>query len=319
MGERITSDIFGQCKINADNAIEKMRDVASELFGERSDIIIGVNGSVARREYTSGSDVDHFFLSTVCDSCNRVDVSTEEKKFREALESKGLKMPANGGVFEGALYQGKLLHPIGGDEDTNKTLTRRMLFLLEGEWIFNQSAFDELRRQLIAQYVSDSLEHDKLALYLLNDIIRYWRTICIDFEYKTSGGKKPRAIRLAKLRVSRMLLCFAGIVAVAEANNRTAVEKRARIVEIFSMQGIDRLEELLGNKFTKAKKCYGEFLLKLDDPDFRSKLELRGEEGMKTQEYNDMVKLARNFKAELVGILLTNYDTKNDIVKAILL
>lgn len=319
MGEPITSDIFGQCKTDADNAIKKMREVASELFEGRSDIIIGVNGSVARREYTSGSDVDHFFLSTVYDSCNRVDVSTEEKSFREALESKGLKMPANGGVFEGALYEGKLLHPIGGDEDTNKTLTRRMLFLLEGEWIFNQSAFDELRRQLIAQYVSDGLEDDKLALYLLNDIIRYWRTICIDFEYKTSGGEKPRAIRLAKLRVSRMLLCFAGIVAVAEAHDQTAVKKRARLVELFSMQGIDRLDTSLDNKFTEAKECYGKFLLKLDDPDFRSKLELRGQEGMDTQEYTDMVELARNFKAELVGILLEHYGQESAIVKAILL
>lgn len=228
-------------------------------------------------------------------------------------------MPSAGGIFEGALPKEKLLSPIGGDDDTNKTLTRRMLFLLEGEWIFNQSAFEELRRQLIAQYVSDNLEDDKLALYLLNDIIRYWRTICIDFEYKTSGGKKPRAIRLAKLRVSRMLLCFAGIVAVAEANNLTAVKKRAHLVELFAMQGIDRLEASLDKKFTKAKKCYGKFLSKLDDTDFRSKLELRGEDGMSTQEYKDMVELARDFKAELVGILLEHYNPKSAIVSAILL
>jgi len=72
MREPITLDIFDQCKTNADDAIGKMREVASELFGERSDIIIGVNGSVARREYTSGSDVDHFFLSTMEES---VDIS----------------------------------------------------------------------------------------------------------------------------------------------------------------------------------------------------------------------------------------------------
>ena len=109
-----------------------------------------------------------------------------------------------------------------------------MLFLLEGEWGFNQEAFEKLRSDLISAYVSDTLDDDKLALYLLNDIIRYWRTICVDFEYKTSDGTKPRAIRLAKLRVSRMLLCFAGFVAVAEAVDMTAKQKRDRLVSLFS-------------------------------------------------------------------------------------
>jgi hypothetical protein len=310
------SDVFERCKKNAEMAIFQMREVALEIFGERSDIIIGVNGSVARREYTSGSDVDHFFLSAATEP---VDISCDEEAFCAKLKERGLKMPAAGGVFEGALPVENLLRPIGGNDDSNKTLTRRMLFLLEGEWIFNQGAFEDLRGKLIAQYVTDDLETNKLALYLLNDIIRYWRTICIDFENKTSDGIKPRAIRLTKLRVSRMLLCFAGMIAVAEANDLSALEKRRRLVELFSKQGIDRLESLLDDRFFKARDCYGIFLEKLDDPKFRCALELEGAQGMETQEYRDMVELARDFKSELVGILLDHYGSKSVIVKAILL
>ncbi|MEP1933395.1 MAG: hypothetical protein ABJJ37_19140, partial [Roseibium sp.] len=277
------------------------------------------NGSVARREYTSGSDIDHFFLSTVPESTQEVDLSAEESEFRSVLEGKGLKMPASGGVFEGALNADKLLSPIGGDNDTNKTLTRRMLFLLEGEWIFNQKAFEELRVKLISQYVADSLDQDKLALYLLNDIIRYWRTICIDFEHKTSGGKKPRALRLAKLRMSRMLLCFAGMVAVAEASDLPPNEKRERLVELFSQQGIGRLEGILSDEFSSAKLLYGQFLSSLDDSNFRSKLNLDGDEGMQTPEFEKMTELARKFKSELVDIMLNHYGPSTRIVHAILL
>lgn len=319
MGSLMTTEIFARCAENAESQIQLMRDVAESIFKDRTDIIIGVNGSVARREYTSGSDIDHFFLSTVCDNCNQINVSDDEKAFREALEKRDLKMPASGGVFEGALYQGQLLYPIGGDADTNKTLTRRMLFLLEGEWIFNKDGFENLREKLIAGYISDSLENEKLALYLLNDIIRYWRTICIDFEYKTSDGKKSRALRLAKLRMSRMLLCFAGMVAVAEADDMPPDKKRKRLVELFSQQGIDRLDGILSDKFASAKLLYGNFLTKLDDPEFRAKLDITGDDGMQTSEFNDMTELAREFKSELVNILLMHYTGCSKIVQAMLL
>lgn len=310
------TNIFDRCKATADEKITIMRNVASNLFKDREDIIIGVNGSVARREYTSGSDIDYFFLSTKEEG---IGVSEDEKKFRIALCNQGLKMPSSGGVFEGAIPIERLLNPIGGNNDKNKTLTRRMLFLLEGEWIFNENAFDELRENLIEKYVSDDLECDKLALYLLNDIIRYWRTICVDFEYKTSNNEKPRAIRLAKLRFSRMLLCFAGFIAIAEANNLNVHDKREKLVKMFSLQSIERLDHLLESKFAKAKKCYGTFLSELDNGDFRSKLELIGREGLETDEHKKMTELARCFKNELVDILLTNYGTDKQIIRAILL
>ncbi len=40
-----------------------MRKAAIERLGDHTNIIVGVNGSVARREVTSGSDVDLFFLT----------------------------------------------------------------------------------------------------------------------------------------------------------------------------------------------------------------------------------------------------------------
>ncbi|MEP4444537.1 MAG: hypothetical protein ABJ059_13945, partial [Hyphomicrobiales bacterium] len=58
-------NIFEKCADFAEVQLEVMRNAALDIFGERQDVIIGVNGSVARREYTSGSDIDHFFLSTV--------------------------------------------------------------------------------------------------------------------------------------------------------------------------------------------------------------------------------------------------------------
>jgi hypothetical protein len=53
---------------------------------------------------------------------------------------------------------------------------------------------------------------------LLNDLTRYWRTICVDFEgkHRDTQGNDPKWVsRNAKLRTSRKLL-FAGGQAMVE-------------------------------------------------------------------------------------------------------
>ena len=62
-------------------------------------------------------------------------------------------------------------------------------------------------------------------MFLLNDVIRYWRTICIDLEHKVRADNKARDIRLIKLRFSRMLLYASGVLAIGEGYRRSSEEK----------------------------------------------------------------------------------------------
>jgi len=307
--------IIQKCKMESEKGISTMRKSASELFGNRTDFIIGVNGSYARREVTSGSDVDLFFLTD--DIIGTVEA--EQGKYNKRLIENELKMPAAGGVFDTPLSIKETMEQIGGMDDTNTFITRRMLLLLEGEWIFNKSGFDDTRAQLIDCYVRDELRLDQICMFLLNDIIRYWRTICVDFEHKVNNDSKPKAIRLIKLRFSRMMLYLAGILAVGETYNKKSTEKRETLIKLFAMPGIERFQHIVGSEGNPILELYAQFLKALDNVEIRQELEILGSEGMKTKEYENLRQFAQEFRDEISELLFGYCNNGNPMLKALML
>ena len=249
-----------------------MRESALERFGDTREFLIGVNGSYARREATEKSDVDFFFLTTGSEASSAEESQAE---FRDLLEEDlNLKLPASNGVFENPLPVEKI-YEIGGLTDDNATLTRRMLLLLEGEWVFNESGFREVRRSLLDKYLHHRPEADKICMFLLNDVIRYWRTICIDLENKVHAHSKARDIRLIKLRFSRMLLYASGVLAIGEGYGLSSEEKLKSLQTLLGKWPIDRIRS--GKKAEPVLDLYAGFLKALDTPTVRQSLEDRQE------------------------------------------
>lgn len=308
--------VLDAAREKSEGILQTLRLVATELPSLTADIVIGVNGSVARREATSGSDVDLFFLTLDGDLSS---AKSAQAEYRAKLIEKGIKMPAHGGVFENPLRTTQLTATIGGEDDTNTYITRRMLYLLEGEWVANESGFRELRSQLIARYITEDLDDEKIVRFFLNDVIRYWRTICVDFENKTADATKPRAIRLVKLRLSRMLLYVAGIAAARQTVNCNAAAKREKLAELLALPPLERLGRIHGvDKMSKVQALYAIFLAALDNEEIRSKLELPGADGVATEEFEQLSEVARVFKAEL--LILLGMDAGGDpLMEALLL
>jgi hypothetical protein len=287
------------------------------MFGDQQDYLIGVNGSIARRECTSGSDVDLFFL--IDGKLKIADAKKAQDSYRKKLVSEGLKMPSHGGVFENPIKIANLLKTIGGDQDTNEFITRRMLFLLEGEWTFNQDLFEKTRTKLIERYVPGDLAPQKLCLFLLNDVIRYWRTICVDFEYKTASSDKSRAIRLVKLRFSRMLLYLGGLAAVSQTGGLEVGAKREKLEELFALPTITRLRSVFGKEMDRPLMRYANFLRRLDDSEIRDQLDQQGDTGLQTRAYQELSEEARAFRDELRSMMHKVLGTEHDVLKAVLL
>lgn len=317
MNKNDTSRILAACKDESDRQLHMMRQIAEDMFDDHPNYLIGVNGSVARRECTSGSDVDLFFL--INGKVKIADAKEAQSSYRERLISEGLKMPSHGGVFENPLKIATLLKTIGGDQDTNEFITRRMLFLLEGEWTFNKGLFENTRTKLIERYVPNELGVHKLCLFLLNDVIRYWRTICVDFEHKTASADKSRAIRLVKLRFSRMLLYLGGLAAVSQTGDLEVDAKRQKLEELFALPTTTRLQSVFGADMDGPLARYANFLNCLDDTEIRDQLDRKGDVGLKTQAYQDLSEEARAFRDELRLMMHKVLGTEHDVLKAVLL
>lgn len=289
-----------------------MRQAALDGFGGATDFLIGINGSYARREATQGSDVDLFFLATG----SEVSVATEKQaEFRNLLKTDlNLKLPASGGVFEEPLPVEKIFE-IGGLKDNNATLTRRMLLLLEGEWVFNEAGFRSVRRRLLDQYLHHGPGADKICMFLLNDVVRYWRTICIDLEHKVRLHNKARDIRLIKLRFSRMLLYASGVLAIGEGYGLSSEEKLESLQTLLGTPPIDRIRSIVREEAEPVLDLYADFLRGLDTAAVRQALE----EEQNSQFFADLSDKARRFRDGLHCLLDRHFCDDNPTLRAVLL
>lgn len=181
---------------------------------ENLDIV--VFGSIARDEMTEGSDFDWLVVARQY-SEDPADFNHFKKAALEALGAMGRKVkePGSSGIFGTVIGTTELVNTIGLDADTNLRQTRRILVLEESRSLLRPKDHDQLRRAITARYLHEQVSQaGRVPRFLLNDVVRYWRTIAVDYQAKRwqeVQGEKWGS-RLLKLRSSRKLT-FAGTVA----------------------------------------------------------------------------------------------------------
>jgi hypothetical protein len=99
--------------------------------------------------------------------------------------------PGREGIFGSRVSATDLVERIGLGHDTNETLTRRMLFLLESVALTGADVHREALAAVLRRYLDAGVRDQRVPRFLLSDLIRYWRTICVDFEGKARerGGE----------------------------------------------------------------------------------------------------------------------------------
>ncbi len=264
------------------------------------DTSLVVFGSLARGEWTSGSDLDWTYL---IDGQANSDHLLIAQKIHRALKDNRERFPAPGqtGTFGNMVFSHELIHQIGGQYDTNRNTTQRILLLLESVPIgVSSQAHERVIRGIINRYLEEDArlltaagDRYRVPRFLLNDIVRFWRTMAVDFASKQRDREgEGWGLRNAKLRLSRKLIFASGLLVCfsccldRELNSEISTEKdgiRLKLVnhirdyaKLSPLEILAKSVQLYSVPKSHSEQlfsAYAQFLEILDDPDARSALQ----------------------------------------------
>lgn len=295
-------------------------------------------GSLARGEVTLQSDLDWTLLVN-----GEVDGrhSSVHQEIRKRLRGAGKIEPGSTGTFGGLAFSHDLVHCIGGQDDTNKNLTLRMLLLLESVSIGDDEPRRMVIRAILRRYLADdpswTWQPDrKLPRFLLNDVFRFWRTMAVDFadKFHDQEGEKW-ALRNAKLRFSRKLILLTGMLACfswrlhgleslqSGEQGEPAVKNAITYFETyFSRPPLEILADELLCSRASTQTCntvfstYDQFLAILDNKEARTELQTISRELADRSEVFQRVRtLSHQFRDSLLDWLHTPQTQLYQLVK----
>ncbi len=223
-----------------------------------------LTGSFGRGEASRHSDLDLFIVGLGTDAeraLPRLDEILVEARLIEV--ARGLGFPEFSGDGEYLVHHtvDSLVEKLGQPQDdaTNK-FTARLLLLLESQPLLGEATYGEIIRRVIGAYWRDYDDHrdEFVPAFLANDILRLWRTFCVNYEASTKTEppekRAKRRLKNYKLKHSRLLTCYSGLaylLAVFAERRTVAPDDAERMV---SLTPSERLEELAARpRFSEAR------------------------------------------------------------------
>ncbi len=182
-------------------------------------------GSFGRGEASPHSDLDLFIVGN-----GTMNGGGEERSLKRLEEirlkaqlievTNKLKIPEFSG--DGKYLQHYTVHELTktlgkSDDDAQNTFTARLLLLLESKPLIEERVYGRAIEEVIGAYWKDYDDYASkfMPAFLANDILRLWRTFCVNYEAGREDEperKKAKAkTKNYKLKHSRLLTCFSGI------------------------------------------------------------------------------------------------------------
>jgi hypothetical protein len=263
-------------------------------------------GSLGRQECTEASDLDIAFLH---DGSVARGVATEQcgvcvRILREAGFDVSEKMFAKPKSID------ELVANVGGRFDTNDDLTHRILILTESSWLQDAGRTGDYRERIFDAYRAGSTQGRYLES-LLNELIRYYRQLCVDYRHKVEIEGKGWAVRNMKLRHCRKLWHLANIalhstmavVDIAEEDRNGWLAERTGLPPLSKLAiALDVIRA--GDATRDVWRAYDNYLRLIGDPSVRFELNTLGWTARQGNAiYEELRASAHTFQDACVGVV----------------
>ena len=216
----------------SEKRLETLADHMSKIKEVRNhtDLCVYATGSYARGEASRHSDIDLFFVHAGSGD-NPLSKLDQLRIFARVIDIGGdMEFPtfSNDGEFLEVIYSEQLLKMLGGREDDyHNFFTARMLLLLESVPLVNKPLYNDILDLVVQSYFRDYPNHPKefRPIFLINDIIRFWKTLCLNYEHRRNQPRKDKLtkrkqqVKNFKLKFSRLMSCFGTVVAICATDS----------------------------------------------------------------------------------------------------
>ncbi len=243
-------------------------------------------GSFGRGEAGQHSDLDLFIASRMGRSergsgrvplLKRLDEICLKSDIIRASRKQSFPDFSKDGRFLMHFSLDSLINNIGHfNDDVENTLTARLLLLLESRCLIGYGVYDAIISKVIDAYwlEFDRHKNDFMPAFIVNDILRLWRTFCINYEMRSEKDEdtdyvEKKRIKNYKLRQSRMLTCHSAILCLLHGYGTSGTVSPTdfrRIVDLTPTQRLESVSEDANVDLSIAQQCkdiiemYEEFL-----------------------------------------------------------
>lgn len=253
-------------------ALRGLLQQAETLAGSKACVYL--TGSFGRGEASRYSDLD-LFIAGKNEGNDRMLRPLDEILIKADLieATRKLGIPDFSGDGEYLQHYGvnELVRTLGTPEDDVKnTFTARLLLLLESRPLLERTVYQDVIEPVIAAYWRDykDYKNEFVPAFLANDILRMWRTFCVNYEARTATDpprkKAKRKLKNYKLKHSRLLTCYSALLYLLVVFSKSKTVHPTDALDMVKLTPTERLEWIqketgLG-KVEQLLDCYERFL-----------------------------------------------------------
>lgn len=197
--------LLGRRRVDTTKRLDRLRaelKPAERLASRKACVYL--TGSFGRGEASRYSDLDLFIVGKVEKgqrALRRLDeICLQADLIRAARKLRFPEFSRDGMYLDHSTIEA-LVGTLGTPEDdATNTFTARLLLLLESRPLIGSALYSDLIDQVVEKYWLEFRDHrgDFVPAFLANDILRLWRTFCVNYE---AGTQREPAEKKAKRKI----------------------------------------------------------------------------------------------------------------------